>query len=106
MDMVDSIKLKVYELVRTYAGSYLFNIKKVKLTPETDLNIDLDIDKLEVEDLMHNFFEKFNVARGDFKLIIRMCLCGGIYSRKKIDVPDFTLGMLIESAKAGKGLYD
>jgi hypothetical protein len=33
----------------------------VKLSPETDLDTDLSIDELEIEDLMNEFFEKFNV---------------------------------------------
>jgi hypothetical protein len=59
--MVDSIEQRVYEHVRPYAGPYLFNLRKVKLSPETDLDTDLSIDELEIEDLMNEFFEKFNV---------------------------------------------
>ncbi|KNN36071.1 acyl carrier protein, partial [Salmonella enterica subsp. enterica serovar Heidelberg] len=39
--MVDNIEQQVYELVRPYAGTYLFNIKQVELTPEIDLDTDL-----------------------------------------------------------------
>uniref|UniRef100_UPI002B062747 DUF1493 family protein n=3 Tax=Enterobacteriaceae TaxID=543 RepID=UPI002B062747 len=56
--MVDSIEQRIYELVRPYAGTYLFNIKRVTLTPETDLDTDLSIDELEAEDLMNDFFKK------------------------------------------------
>ena len=66
--MVESIEQRVYELVRPYAGTYLFNLRKVELTPDTDLDSDLSIDELEVEDLMNNFFEKFSVGRGNFKI--------------------------------------
>lgn len=66
--MAGCIEQKVYELVRPYAGTYLFNIKKVELTPETDLDTDLSIDELEAEDLMNDFFEKFNVERGNFRI--------------------------------------
>ncbi|EAA9961294.1 DUF1493 family protein, partial [Salmonella enterica subsp. enterica serovar Weltevreden] len=51
--MVDNIEQQVYELVRPYAGTYLFNIKQVELTPEIDLDTDLSIDELEAEDLMN-----------------------------------------------------
>lgn len=54
--MVDNIEQQVYELVRPYAGTYLFNIKQVELTPEIDLDTDLSIDELEAEDLMNKFF--------------------------------------------------
>ncbi|MEM6161351.1 DUF1493 family protein [Erwinia sp. P6884] len=108
--MVNSIEQSVYELVRPYAGTYLFNIKKVKLSPETDLDTDLSIDELEAEDLMNAFFETFNVERGNFN--IKTYYPDGPFSWnpfKKfppIPVPDFTIGMLIESAKAGRWLYD
>lgn len=108
--MVNSIEQSVYELVRPYAGTYLFNIKKVELSPETDLDTDLSIDELEAEDLMNEFFKKFNVERGNFN--IEIYYPAGPFSWnpfKKfppIPVPDFTIGMLIESAKAGRWLYD
>ncbi|WP_025901806.1 DUF1493 family protein [Tatumella sp. UCD-D_suzukii] len=109
--MVDvSIEHRVYELVRPYAGTYLFNLKKVELTPETDLDTDLSIDEFEVEDLMNDFFQKFNVARGNFR--IETYYPAGPISwnpfkkTSPILVPDFTIGMLIESAKVGRWLYD
>lgn len=108
--MVDSIELSVYELVRPYAGTYLFNLKKVELTPETDLDIDLSIDELEVEDLMDDFFKKFNVERGNFNIETYYPAEPFSWNPFKksppISVPDFTIGMLIESAKAGRWLYD
>ncbi|EEI7359988.1 DUF1493 family protein, partial [Salmonella enterica] len=66
--MVDNIEQQVYELVRPYAGTYLFNIKQVELTPEIDLDTDLSIDELEAEDLMNKFFEELNVERGNFRI--------------------------------------
>ena len=108
--MVDSIELSVYELVRPYAGTYLFNLKKVELTPETDLDTDLSIDELEVEDLMDDFFKKFNVERGNFN--IKTYFPAEPFSWNPFKksppkpVPDFTIGMMIESAKAGRWLYD
>lgn len=108
--MVESIDQKVYELVRPYAGTYLFNIRKVKLTPETDLDTDLGIDELEVEDLMNDFFEKFNVARANFRIETyypNIPFSWNPFKKAEpVPVPDFTIGMLIESAKAGKWLYD
>ncbi|MFU9138991.1 DUF1493 family protein [Erwinia sp. HDF1-3R] len=108
--MVDSIEQRVYELVRPYAGTYLFNLKKVELTPETDLDTDLSIDELEVEDLMNDFFEKFNVGRGNFKIETYYPAEPFSWNPFKksppIPVPDFTISMLIESAKAGRWLFD
>ena len=108
--MVESIEQRIYEHVRPYAGTYLFNIKKVQLTPETDLDTDLTIDELEAEDLMNDFFEKFNVQRGNFKIETyypNIPFTWNFFKKTEpIPVPDFTIGMLIESAKAGKWLYD
>ncbi|HEN3643909.1 TPA: DUF1493 family protein, partial [Yersinia enterocolitica] len=33
--MVDDIEQRIYDLVRPYAGFYLFTRKKVALTPDT-----------------------------------------------------------------------
>lgn len=108
--MVESIEQRVYELVQPYAGTYLFTIKQVKLTPETDLDTDLGIDELEAEDLMNEFFEKFNVDRNNFKIetyFPNLPFSWNPFKKTEpVPVPDFTIGMLIESAKAGKWLYD
>lgn len=108
--MVNSIEQRIYELVRPYAGTYLFNIKKVKLSPDTDLDTDLDIDESEVKDLMDNFFRIFNVERGHFKVeTYYPCIPFSLNPFKRSEpvlVPDFTIGMLITSAKAGRWLYD
>jgi len=108
--MVESIEQRVYDLIRPYAGTYLFNIKKVELTPETDLDTDLSIDELEAEDLMNGFFEKFNVERGSFKIDayypVSHFSWNPFNKTSPVLVPDLTVGMLIESAKAGRWLYD
>lgn len=108
--MVASLEQQVYELVRPYAGTYLFNIRQVELAPEIDLDTDLNIDELEAEDLMNKFFEQLNVERGNFR--IETYFPHPLFSwnpfkkTESIPVPDFTIGMLIESAKAGRWLYD
>ncbi|WP_017204803.1 DUF1493 family protein, partial [Yersinia pestis] len=53
--MVDDIEQRIYDLVRPYAGVYVFKRKPVSLTPDTDLDTDLSIDELEIEDLMNDF---------------------------------------------------
>ena len=108
--MVNGIEQRIYELVRSYAGTCLFNIKKVELTPETDLDTDMKFDVGESEELMDEFFREFQVDRANF--IIETYYPDEPISwnpfRKLplIPVPDFTIGMLIESAKAGYWLYD
>ncbi|WON78426.1 DUF1493 family protein [Serratia sp. UGAL515B_01] len=106
----DEIEQQIYELVRPYAGTYMFSKKQVALTPDTDLDTDLSIDEFEVEDLMNDFFANFNVDNGNFN--IKTYYPNEPFSWnpfKKvtpIPVPNFTIGMLIESAKAGRWLYD
>lgn len=108
--MVETIVQRVYMLVRPYAGTYLFNLKTVMLMPETDLDTDLGIDELEAEDLMNDFFTQFNVERGSFR--IETYYPPGTFSlnpfakKTLIPVPDFTIRMLVESAKAGRWLFD
>lgn len=110
--MVDNIDIeqRVYELVRPYAGSYLFNIKKVELTPGTDFDTDLGLDELETVELMEKFFKEFDVGRGKFKVETyypNVPVSWNPFKKTEpVPVPDFTIGMLIESAKAGRWLYD
>lgn len=66
--MVDNLEKQIYELIRPYAGTYLFTGKEVPLTPETDLDTDLQIDEAEIEDLMDAFFTTFNVDRAGFTI--------------------------------------
>ncbi|HDR2159844.1 TPA: DUF1493 family protein [Enterobacter cancerogenus] len=108
--MVDSIEQRIYELVRPHTGTYLFNIKRVELTPETDLDTDLGMDELEAEDLMKEFFARFSVETGNFSIKTYFPDIPASFNPFKktepVPVPDFTVGMLIESAKAGKWMYD
>ncbi|NDO79570.1 acyl carrier protein [Citrobacter sp. NCU1] len=108
--MVDSIEERVYEFVRPYAGTYLFNWKPVELLSETDLDTDLQIDDAEIEDFMNDFFKKFNVERGNFNIETyypNVPFSWNPFKKTEpVPVPDFTVGMLIESAKAGRWLYD
>ncbi|WP_312074360.1 DUF1493 family protein [Atlantibacter sp.] len=108
--MVDDIEQRIYEFVRPYAGTYIFNIKKMELTRDTDFDTDLNLEDVEVEDLMNDFFETFNVDKGNFKIETyypHVPFSWNPFKKTEpVPVPDFTIGMLIESAKAGKWLYD
>lgn len=110
--MVDDIEQRIYALVRPFNGVYLFNNKKRQkiFTPETDLDTDLKLDVGEAEDLMDKYFSEFNVQRDNFSVEIYFPYepfsWNPFKKRILIPVPDFTIGMLIESAKAGRWLYD
>uniref|UniRef100_UPI00398C5DB1 DUF1493 family protein n=1 Tax=Salmonella enterica TaxID=28901 RepID=UPI00398C5DB1 len=73
-------------------------------------NTYLSIDELEAGDVMNKFFEELNVERGTFR--IETYFPNHPFSwhpfKKTEPAPghDFTIRLLIESAKAGKLLYD
>ena len=110
--MVDDIEQRVFALARRYNGVYLFNNEKKQmlLTRDTDLDTDMLLDIGEAEDLMEEFFKEFQVERGHFKIETyypdEPFSWNPFKKFPPIPVPDFTIGMLIESAKAGKWLYD
>lgn len=110
--MVDDIEQRVFALARRYNGVYLFNNEKKQrlLTRDTDLDTDMLLDVGEAEDLMDEFFKEFQVERGHFKIETyypdEPFSWNPFKKFPPIPVPDFTIGMLIESAKAGKWLYD
>ena len=110
--MADDIEQRIYSLVRRYNGVYLFNNKKKqrKLNPKTDLDTDMQLDISEAEDLMDVFFTILKINKGNFKIETYYPDVPVSWNPFKkappIPVPDFTIGMLIESAKAGRWLYD
>ena len=110
--MVDNIDHRIYALVRRYNGVYLFqNEKKQRLlNPDTDLDTDMQLDIGEAEELMEEFFTTFQVDKGNFKIETyypdQPFSWNPFKKFPPIPVPDFTIGMLIESAKAGRWLYD
>lgn len=109
--MSDDIEPRIYELVRRYDGVYLF--KQKTLSPQVDIDSDLNFDHDEAAALMEEFFAEFNVARGSFTIETYYppepslsAILNPFNKRQVPVVPDFTLGMLIESAKAGRWLYE
>ena len=110
--MVSDIEQRVFALARRYNGVYLFNNEKKQrlLTAKTDFDTDMQLDVSEAEDLMDEFFKEFQVERGSFKIETyypdEPFSWNPFKKFPPIPVPDFTIGMLIESAKAGKWLYD
>lgn len=62
----DILEQRIYELVRSHDGIYLF--KKKELTPSTDLDSDLRLEDDEALALMDDFFTTFNVDKGNFSI--------------------------------------
>ncbi|NIG75988.1 DUF1493 family protein [Klebsiella sp. Ap-873] len=110
--MVNDIEQRIFALARRYNGVYLFNNenKQRLLTADTDFDTDMLLDIGEAEDLMDEFFKEFQVSRENFKIETyypdEPFSWNPFKKCPPIPVPDFTIGMLIESAKAGKWLYD
>ncbi|WP_297202728.1 DUF1493 family protein [uncultured Pluralibacter sp.] len=107
----DTLEQRIYELVKSHDGIYLF--KKKELTPTTDLDSDLRLEDDEALALMDDFFTKFNVDRGNFSISTYYPpdpplkdLLNPFRKSNIPKVPDFTIGMLIESARASRWLYD
>lgn len=102
----DTLEQRIYELVRSHDGIYLF--KKKELTPSTDLDSDLQLEDDEVLALMDDFFTTFNVDKGNFSITTYYPpepplkhLLNPFRKNDIPQVPDFTIGMLIASARAG-----
>ncbi|EAM1388078.1 DUF1493 family protein [Salmonella enterica] len=127
----DALEQRIYELVRSHDGIYLF--KKKELTPSTDLDSDLRLEDdealalmddffttsdLRLEDdealaLMDDFFTTFNVDKGNFSITTYYPpepplkhLLNPFRKNDIPQVPEFTIGMLIASARSGRWLYD
>jgi len=109
--MTVEIEQRIYELVRRYDGVYLF--KQKTLTPQIDIDSDLNFEREEAAALMDEFFGEFSVDRGGFVIETyypaepSLAQILNPFNKREVPVvPDFTLGMLFESAKAGRWLYE
>ncbi|MBS0968520.1 DUF1493 family protein [Nissabacter archeti] len=109
-EVFGDIEQRVIALVTRYSGVYMFRKKKYDTyTAESNIHFDVQLDVDDAEELMDEFFKVFNTERGNFKLehyYPDVPLSWNPLKKQIIDVPDFTIGMLIESAKAGRWLYD
>ncbi|EAW6596046.1 DUF1493 family protein [Salmonella enterica] len=106
----DALEQRIYELVRSHDGIYLF--KKKELTPSTDLDSDLRLEDDEALVLMDDFFTTFNVDKGNFSITTYYPpepplkhLLNPFRKNDIPQVPEFTIGMLIASARSGRWLY-
>lgn len=77
----DTLEQRIYELVRSHDGIYLF--KKKELTPSTDLDSDLQLEDDEVLALMDDFFTTFNVDGCSCQVVrvgdnVSAAVCNGV----------------------------
>jgi len=102
--MVD-INKAIIDLVNNHTGISLTPWKK-KITPEIIINLELGFFKEEAEELMDNFFTKFNVSRNQFRINSYFQENLGFFKRNSdAKISDLKVSMLIESAKAGQWLF-
>ncbi|MFZ4834419.1 DUF1493 family protein [Rouxiella sp. Mn2063] len=108
--MVDNIEQRVIGLVTRHSGVYIFRRKKYDTyTAESSIYFDVKLDQGGTEELMDEFFTEFNVDRGSYKIETyypEVEFSWNLFKKQIVDILDFTIGMLIESAKAGRWLYD
>ncbi|MEE4481621.1 DUF1493 family protein [Serratia ficaria] len=98
--MVDnSIEQAVFDLVEEYNGFSLFTFKRFKLEVDTDLKTDFRMDPDDAYELLERYTEQFNINPKDIYFDKYFPV------NKKNPRSPLTIGMLIESAKAGRWLY-
>ncbi|MCU5775706.1 DUF1493 family protein [Erwiniaceae bacterium BAC15a-03b] len=109
--MATDLEQRIYALITQHDGVWLLN--NSVLRPETDIDADLRLDEDEALALMEDFFAIFTVDRGGFAITTYYSpdpslsqMLNPFVKPEASVVPDFTIGMLIESARAGRWLYD
>jgi len=109
--MVDDTEKRVIEMFTIRGGTYLLRKKKYDTyTPESSIHFDVQLDQDEVEELVEDYSKEFNVDMSDFHLEAYYPEVNFSWNPFKkpepVDVPDFTINMFIQSAKAGRWLYE
>lgn len=108
--MVEDIEKRVIEMFTTRSGSYLFRKKKYDTyTAESSIHFDVRLDQDDVEELIEDYSKAFNVDMSNFHLETYYPTVNFSWNPFKkpepVDVPEFTIDMFIQSAKAGRWLY-
>ncbi|ELY2495225.1 DUF1493 family protein [Cronobacter muytjensii] len=108
--MVEDIEKRVIEMFTIRSGSYLFRKKKYDTyTAESSIHFDVRLDQDDVEELIEDYSKAFNVDMSNFHLETYYPTVSFSWNPFKkpepVDVPEFTIDMFIQSAKAGRWLY-
>ena len=109
--MVEDIEKRVIEMFTIRSGSYLFRKKKYDTyTAESSIHFDVRLDQDDVEELIEDYSKEFNVDMSNFHLETYYPTVNFSWDPFKkpepVDVPEFTIDMFIQSAKAGRWLYE
>ncbi|ELY5941135.1 DUF1493 family protein [Cronobacter malonaticus] len=109
--MAEDIEKRVIEMFTIRSGSYLFRKKKYDTyTAESSIHFDVRLDHDDVEELIEDYSKEFNVDMSNFHLETYYPTVNFSWNPFKkpepVDVPEFTIDMFIQSAKAGRWLYE
>ena len=97
---VDAVEKRVCELVQPWNGRSWLTFKMPHLNRDTSLNHTMNMDEEEAQDLLDEIFTEFKLRHTDLNFSIYF----PVKNRK--DAKPLTINMLIESAIAGRWLYD
>lgn len=97
--MVDTIEKRVYELIEPWNGLTWSSLKVTPLAGETSLNHSMNMDPIEAADLLLEIFEEFGLNFNELNF-------QAYFAKHRRDEKPLTINMLIDSAKAGRWLYD
>lgn len=108
-----NIEQEVFALIERYNGPVLFSKRHKTLTLESDLYNDLKLAPEDAVDLLEEYAEAFGIKLGDISFTKYFPNTSGLFSfltpkalRSTGEKPiPLTVGMLVESAKAGRWLY-
>ncbi|MCT4705393.1 DUF1493 family protein [Enterobacteriaceae bacterium H16N7] len=107
----DDIAQRVINMITKRSGVYMFRKKKHNTyTAASNIYFDVRLDQDDVEELVEEYSREFNVDMSNFHLETYYPEVNFSWNPFKkpepVDVPEFTVDMFIQSAKAGKWLYD
>lgn len=109
--MVDDIAQRVIDMVTIHSGAYLFRKKKYDTyTASSSIYFDVRLGQEDVEELIEDYAKTFNVDMSNFHMSTYYPEVHFSWNPFKkpdpADLPEFTINMFIQSAKAGRWLYD
>ena len=98
--MVDHLEKRIYEIINPANPRSWLTFKVKPLTENTSLNHTMNMDAEEAQNLLDEIFTEFGLKHSDLDFSVYFPM----HNRK--DAKPLTINMLIESARAGRWLYD
>lgn len=97
----DKVETRIYEMVNMWNGRSWLSLKRSALTGNTSLNkrSGLNLDPEDFSELLAEVFAEFGLNLNDVDLSV-------YYPKLRNNEKSLTIDMLIDSAKAGRWLYE